>query len=37
MSLKEYEFGVITDEIDQDFERACRIAQEEGMGPHRVA
>ncbi len=30
-SSKEYEFGVITDEIDQDFERACHVAQEEGM------
>lgn len=28
---KEYRFGVITDEIDQDFERACRIAAELGM------
>lgn len=26
-----YEFGVITDEIDQDFARACRIAAELGM------
>lgn len=31
MNNKEYTFGVITDEIDQDFERACRIAIEEGM------
>ena len=31
MSKKDYQFGVITDEIDQDFERACRIAAEEGM------
>ena len=28
---KKYRFGVITNEIDQDFERACRIASEEGM------
>src|SRR5690606_553697 len=26
-----YEFGVITDEIDQDFERACRVAADLGM------
>lgn len=31
MNQKEVQFGVITDEIDQDFERACRIAAEEGM------
>lgn len=31
MAKKDYQFGVITDEIDQDFERACRIAAEEGM------
>ncbi|MBV7333648.1 sugar phosphate isomerase/epimerase [Chloroflexi bacterium TSY] len=32
MSLsKQFTFGVITDEIDQDFARACRIAKEEGM------
>lgn len=28
---KNYQFGVITDEIAQDFERACRIAAEESM------
>jgi sugar phosphate isomerase/epimerase len=28
---KTYTFGVITDEIDQDFARACHIAHEEGM------
>jgi sugar phosphate isomerase/epimerase len=28
---KQYEYGVITDEIDQDFARACRVAQELGM------
>lgn len=31
MAKRNYLFGVITDEIDQDFERACRIAAEEGM------
>lgn len=31
MTPKPYKFGVITDEIDLDFERACRIAAEEGM------
>jgi sugar phosphate isomerase/epimerase len=31
MSPKPYTFGVITDEIDQDFGRACQVAQEEGM------
>jgi L-ribulose-5-phosphate 3-epimerase len=30
-AAKTYRFGVITDEIDQDFKRACRIASEEGM------
>jgi L-ribulose-5-phosphate 3-epimerase len=28
---KQYEYGVITDEIDQDFARACRVAQELAM------
>lgn len=28
---KNYKFGVITDEIDQDFERACGVAADEGM------
>jgi len=28
---KPYEFGVITDEIDQDFGRACQVAQGLGM------
>lgn len=31
MSQRTYEFGVITDEIDMDFARACRIAAELGM------
>ena len=31
MSPNPYIFGVITDEIDQDFGRACQVAQEEGM------
>lgn len=31
MMAKNYEFGVITDEIDADFARACRIARELGM------
>ncbi|MEZ4726345.1 MAG: sugar phosphate isomerase/epimerase family protein [Caldilineaceae bacterium] len=31
MTQRTYEFGVITDEIDSDFARACRIAREEGM------
>lgn len=31
MTNQHYKFGVITDEIDLDFERACRIAAEEGM------
>ncbi|MEZ4662736.1 MAG: sugar phosphate isomerase/epimerase family protein [Caldilineaceae bacterium] len=31
MTQRTYEFGVITDEIDQDFERACTIARELGM------
>ena len=31
MIKKNYQFGVITDEIDLDFKRACRIAAEEGM------
>jgi len=31
MTNKKYQFGVITDEIDLNFERACRIAAEEGM------
>jgi sugar phosphate isomerase/epimerase len=31
MSQREYKFGVITDEIDADFARACRIARELGM------
>ncbi len=31
MSQRTYEFGVITDEIDMDFDRACRIAAELGM------
>ncbi len=30
-AMKRYEFGVVTDEIDQDFARACSIAREEGM------
>lgn len=30
-SAKNYRFCVITDEIDQDFERACTIASDEGM------
>src|SRR3954447_23070701 len=29
--MKQFQFGVITDEIDQDFERACRVAAELGM------
>jgi sugar phosphate isomerase/epimerase len=29
--MKQFHFGVITDEIDQDFERACRVAAELGM------
>ena len=32
MTQRTYEFGVITDEIDSDFARACRIARELGMG-----
>jgi sugar phosphate isomerase/epimerase len=28
---KTYRYGVITNEIDQDFERACQVASEEGM------
>ncbi len=31
MSQRTYEFGVITDEIDMDFARACRVAAELGM------
>lgn len=31
MSQRTYEFGVITDEIDMDFVRACRVAAELGM------
>lgn len=31
MTQRLYEFGVITDEIDSDFARACRIARELGM------
>ena len=31
MPIINYEFGVVADEIDQDFERACRIAAEERM------
>lgn len=31
MSQPSYQFGVITDEIDQDFARACRTAAAEGM------
>lgn len=31
MTHPNYEFGVITDEIDQDFARACRVAAELGM------
>ncbi len=31
MSQRIYKFGVITDEIDQDFARACAIAAELGM------
>ena len=31
MTRKNYRFGVITDEIDMDFERACHIAAEQGM------
>ncbi|MCC9074674.1 sugar phosphate isomerase/epimerase [Litorilinea aerophila] len=30
-STKPYRFGVITDEIDQDFARACQVARELGM------
>lgn len=30
-AMKRYEFGVVTDEIDEDFARACSIAREEGM------
>jgi sugar phosphate isomerase/epimerase len=29
--MKTFHFGVITDEIDKDFERACRVAAELGM------
>ncbi len=29
--MKNFHFGVITDEIDQDFERACGVAAELGM------
>lgn len=29
--MKTFHFGVITDEIDSDFERACRVAAELGM------
>jgi L-ribulose-5-phosphate 3-epimerase len=29
--MKSFQFGVITDEIDQDFERACRVAAELDM------
>lgn len=31
MSQRTYEFGVITDEIDMDFARACQVAAELGM------
>ena len=31
MSPQTYTFGVITDEIDQDFARACQVARAEGM------
>lgn len=31
MNNRTYEFGVITDEIDNDFARACRVARELGM------
>lgn len=31
MTQRPYEFGVIADEIDEDFGRACRIARELGM------
>jgi sugar phosphate isomerase/epimerase len=31
VSNQRYEFGVITDEIDQDLERACAVATDEGM------
>lgn len=31
MSQRTYEFGVITDEIDMDFARACKVAAELGM------
>jgi len=31
MSQRIYEFGVITDEIDNDFARACQVAAEVGM------
>lgn len=31
MTQPTYEFGVITDEIDQDFARACRVAADLGM------
>lgn len=31
MTQRVYEFGVIADEIDSDFARACRIARELGM------
>ena len=29
--MKQFRFGVITDEIDQDFARACKVAAELGM------
>lgn len=30
-TIQEYEFGVVSDEIDQEFARTCRIARQEGM------
>ncbi len=30
-ATKQYRFGVITDEIDQDFAYACQVASEAGM------
>lgn len=30
-AMKQYEFGVVADEIDQDFARACAVARQEGM------
>ena len=34
--MKRFHFGVITDEIDQDFDRACRVAAELGMTVNAV-